>query len=125
MGCGGRLVHELEAHAIENQCEALDVTTASFKWDAIGFYEKLESVSERVRLRKTLPRISQDAWLRYESSHTERIVYACAAVRYEPCGGGEPLRQVPPHGRAPVQDVDLVAYTVLGLDSHDADAVIQ
>ena len=53
-GFGQMLVEEVEKYARENNIFVVDVSTASFKEEAINFYEKIGYVSERVQLRKSL-----------------------------------------------------------------------
>jgi ribosomal protein S18 acetylase RimI-like enzyme len=53
-GYGKLLIEELEKYAIEKSIYAIDVTTASFKTDAIKFYGNIGFESERVQLKKTL-----------------------------------------------------------------------
>lgn len=56
-GFGQMLVQEVEKYAQTNNIFVVDVSTASFKEDAINFYEKIGYVSERVQLRKSLKKI--------------------------------------------------------------------
>ena len=53
-GCGRLLLDAIEKHALDHGIFAIDVTTASFKTDAIYFYEKNGYKHERVQLRKSL-----------------------------------------------------------------------
>lgn len=53
---GKALMDEIERIALEKNIYVIDVSTASFKTDAIRFYEKLGYKHERVQLRKGLTR---------------------------------------------------------------------
>jgi ribosomal protein S18 acetylase RimI-like enzyme len=51
---GKSLMKELEKIALANNISVLDVSTASFKQEAIKFYESLGFKSERIQFRKEL-----------------------------------------------------------------------
>ena len=53
-GFGKLLISELERFAISKGVHVLDVSTAAFKFDAIGFYQKLGYQPERIQLRKAI-----------------------------------------------------------------------
>jgi len=53
-GLGRLLISKLEEYAKQMNIFIIDVSTASFKTDAIKFYEDLGFESERVQLRKEL-----------------------------------------------------------------------
>lgn len=53
-GIGGQLADEFEKYALKHGFRIIDVATASFKTDAIRFYEKRGYVSERIQFRKVL-----------------------------------------------------------------------
>lgn len=54
---GQMLIKELEKYTVENNLFAIDVTTASFKTDAIEFYKKIGFKPERVQMRKALNKL--------------------------------------------------------------------
>lgn len=55
-GLGRLMIIELEKIAIQSGVHVIDVSTATFKTDAIRFYENLGFVSERIQLRKQINR---------------------------------------------------------------------
>jgi len=53
-GFGKKLIDQLELYAISKGIFVIDVGTASFKKDAIKFYEQNGYISERIQFRKDL-----------------------------------------------------------------------
>ena len=54
MGIGKKLMKELETIALKNNIYTIDVSTSTFKVEAINFYESLGFTSERIQFKKEL-----------------------------------------------------------------------
>jgi ribosomal protein S18 acetylase RimI-like enzyme len=59
-GFGKQLIDKLESYAISKGIFIIDVGTASFKKDAIKFYEQNGYISERIQFRKDLKKLQDN-----------------------------------------------------------------